>query len=211
MGWAMLIGFSAFAAALLALLRFPGRMWMIPATAVTLAATGYVWQGSPGVEGHPVTTAKKGVEVDPNLVAMREAMFGRYTQSDAYFHISDAMVRGGSPELAAKAMLGAVTKAPTDIALWTWLGVTLTDSDGGMISPAARFAFDKAIAMGPTHPGPPYFLALALVRTGQYPEARAQLARALELTPATLEYRATIEDQLGRLDAFLGQGATSAP
>src|SRR5689334_19974922 len=101
MGGGMLILVAAAAAALLAVLRFPGRMWMIPATAVTLSATGYVLQGSPDLDGKPAAAKQEGHEVDPGLVAMREAMFGRFNLSYGYFAMADAMTRSGSADGAA--------------------------------------------------------------------------------------------------------------
>ncbi|MBO9712532.1 tetratricopeptide repeat protein [Sphingomonas sp.] len=210
-GWLMLIAIAIAAAVLLALLRFPARMWMIPATAVTLAATGYVWQGSPTIEGHPAASEEsKGHEPDPDLLAMREQLFGRFNQSYSYFLVADAMVRAGSPENAAQAMLGAVRKVPGDFSLWTWLGYTMAEKDGGMITPAARAAFDRAIAIAPNHPGPHYFLGLALIRMGQYPEARAEWAKAVALTPVGVGYRPALEEQLAKLDAFIAQASGQA-
>lgn len=213
-GWGMLIGIALLAAALLALLRFPGRLWMVAATAVTLAATGYVWQGTPGLAGHPVEHQKAAGDVDAGLIAMREAMFGRFNRSDAYFHIADAMVRSGDPEMAAKAMLGAVAGVHDDASLWTWLGVTMAEANGGLVTPASRMAFDRAIALAPKHPGPHYFLGLALANMGQYAEARGEWARALELSPTVQPYTEVLKGQLARLDQFIaanGHGPVGDP
>jgi cytochrome c-type biogenesis protein CcmH len=204
MGWGMLILAALGVAALLVLLRFPKGMWTIPATAVTLAAAGYAWQGNPGLEGHPASAKKQGREVDPALIAMREAMFGRFGFESQYFGAADAMMRNGSPDLAARVMIGGVAKAPEDAALWTWLGVTLSESERGLVSPAARQAFDRAIELAPKHPGPPYFLGLMLTRSGQYAETRKLWVKAVELAPEKMSYRAALVEQLARLDEFLG-------
>ncbi len=157
-----------------------------------------------------LTHEEKGIEIDPGLIEVRSQMFGQFSFESQYFGVADAMVRSGSPDLAAKAMLGAVAKAPTDPGLWTWLGVTMADADGGMVSPAARAAFERGVALAPNHPGTHYFYALALLRMGQYPEGRAQLARALELAPPKMPYAKTLTDQLARVDAFMG-GTTPPP
>jgi cytochrome c-type biogenesis protein CcmH len=212
MGWMMLIAAALLAAVLLVLLRFPRAMWTIPATAVTLGAAGYAWQGSPALEGSIVAEKKQGREVDPGLIAMREAMFGRFNLEDAYFKQADAMVRIGKDDMAARAMLGAIAKVGDDAALWTWLGVTLSDSERGLVSPASRYAFDHAIAIAPKHPGPPYFLGLMLARNQQYAETRKLWAKAVELSPENAGFRTVLVDQLGRLDAFLAtQGAVAVP
>jgi cytochrome c-type biogenesis protein CcmH len=211
MGWLMLIAAALFAAVLLVVLRFPKAMWTIPATAVTLGAAGYAWQGSPALEGATVAERKEGREVDPALIAMREAMFGRYNLEDAYFKQADAMARVGKDDMAARAMLGAIAKVGDDAALWTWLGVTLSDSERGLVSPASRYAFDHAMAIAPKHPGPPYFLGLMLARTERYAETRALWAKAVELSPAKAGFRTVLVEQLARLDAFLAAQAGTGP
>jgi tetratricopeptide (TPR) repeat protein len=210
-GWLMLIAFAALAAALLAALRFPKRLWTVAATALTLGAAGYAWQGKPDLPGHPVSTEKAGAEVDPDLIAMREAIFGRFNLEYSYFQQSDAMARLGEPELAAKAMIGAVAKVPDDAALWTWLGMTLADSDKGLVTPASQLAFEKAIALGPKHPGPLYFYGLALARSGKTAEGRALWVRAIALTPEKMAYRADLVAQLERLDAFIAAQGGAVP
>lgn len=205
MGWLILIGLALASGALLLLIGFPRHLWMIGATALTLGAAGYAFQGNPGLGGSPVVHVKKPVELDPELIALREAMFGRFNQSYAYFAISDAMLRTGSPDKAAMAMQGAVRQVPKDAALWTGLGMSLTDRDGGVVTPAARFAFDQAIALAPKHPGPLYFLGLALARTGELTEARGLWARAVALTPETLSYRPALVAQLKYLDGVIAE------
>jgi cytochrome c-type biogenesis protein CcmH/NrfG len=202
-GWITLGGLAIAAAALLVLLRFPRALWMVAATALTLGAAGYAWQGTPGLAGHPVTHERATQEIDPGLIAMREAMFGRFNLEDAYFKIADAMMRTGDAPSAARAMTGALVKYPDDGALWTWSGVTLAAQDGGMVSPASRFAFERALALAPKHPGPYYFFGLTLAQGGQPAEARQYWAKAVELSPEGAAYRQPMVDQLARLDAFL--------
>lgn len=206
MGWVMLLIVAMLAGAVLVAIRFPMRLWTIAATALTLGATGYAWQGSPGLAGHPVSQADKKGEVDADEVLLREAMFGRFNNSWSYFNASDAMSRNGSPDLAVVVMQGATIKFPADAALWTGLGIKLAEHDRG-VSPAARFAFDKAIALWPSHPGPPFFLGLAYVRAGQLAEARPYWVRAVALTPTTTPYREVLAAQLDWLDRRLAEAA----
>lgn len=210
-GW---IVFAAIALAALLLLwatGFSRRLWTVAATAVMLAAAGYAWQGSPGIAGAPVAAAKRAGEVDPNLVALREAMFGRFGFEYQYFAAADAMTRAGSPEAAVQVMLGAVRKAPKDAVLWTGLGLTLAENDGNQVSPAAKFAFDKAVALAPDHPGPRFFYGLAYLRQGEWAKARPYWAAALERTPAKASYRDELLVRLFLLDRFLEAQSGTAP
>ncbi|MCW3835547.1 tetratricopeptide repeat protein [Sphingomonas canadensis] len=215
MGWAMLLGLAVLAFAGLWFGGFPRRLWTIPATALTLGAAGYAWQGSPDQPGHPVAAVERKGEIDPGLIEIRETMFGRYNTAYSYFGMADAMTRIGARDSAVRAMLGAVQKEPKNAGLWTWLGVTLAEHDGGMVSPASAYAFRRAMELAPDHPGPPFFMGLAQVKSGQFAAARPLWERAVALSPADASYRSLLEAQLARLDEVLaagaGQGAPAGP
>ncbi|MDF7774315.1 tetratricopeptide repeat protein [Sphingomonas sp. AOB5] len=203
-GWIMLAILGALTLAFLWAIGFPKRLWTVAATAVTLGATGYAWQGSPALPGHSVLTVEKRGEVDPGMIELREAMFGRYNFSYNYFAISDSMMRQGRPDLAVTAMRGAIAKGPGDSAVWTGLGMALAEHDRG-VSPASRLAFDRAMELWPQHPGPPYFLGLYYAKMGQFVEARRWWAKAVELAPADASYRPALVEWLGRLDQVIAQ------
>lgn len=203
MGWLMFLGVALVAAVLLWCTRFPRKLWTIPATALMLGAAGYAWQGSPGLPGHPVAADEKAGDVDADMVALRDALFGRFNFDFAYFTAADAMTRAGSPRGAVNVMIGAVRKAPKDAPLWAVLGLKLAEHDGNQISPAARFAFERGIALWPQHPGMHFFYGLAYVREGKFEEARPYWAKAVELTPAKASYRNELLVRLFLLDRLL--------
>lgn len=204
MGWLLLGGIALGAAVILGLIGFPRRLWMVAATAMTLGAAGYALQGNPGLDGHPVTTAEVPVQIDPDLVELRQALFGRFNYDDAAFTRADAMMRIGATDSAVRAMEIAVRGGPEDVGAWTGLALTLADHDRGL-SPAARFAFERAMALQPNHPGPPFFYGLTLARGRQFGEARQWWARAVALAPPTASYRPAMVQRLAVLDQFLAQ------
>ncbi|MDH4743264.1 cytochrome c biogenesis factor-like protein [Sphingomonas sp. CBMAI 2297] len=208
MGWGMLATVAVVAVLALALLRYPRRLWTVPATAIMLGAAGYAWQGSPGLPGHPVAPGGQRVEVDQGLIDLRDAMFGKYgTYAWSYGNLADAMLRQGDRERAVKVWQGAVRQVPEDVALWTGFGSALAEYDGNQISPAAQFAFDKAFALAPEHPGPPFFYGLALVRANRFAEAEPWWEKAVALTPAKASYRQALMARLLMLEAFLQEQA----
>lgn len=210
MGWAMLGAVALAVVIVLVVTRYPWRLWTIAATGLTLGAAGYAWQGSPSLAGHPVSIERQAGQVDPGLVALREAMFGKYgTAIYTYATAAESMVRSGRPDLATVVWLGAVRKYPEDYSLWSGLGLALAEQDGNQISPAAKLAFDKAIALGPLHPGPSFFYGLALVRAGRFAEARPYWAKAVDLAPATISYRDELRVRLFLLDRFLASQAAA--
>lgn len=213
MGWAMLGLLALATVAVLVVTRFPRRLWTVAATGLTLGAAGYAWQGSPTLPGHPVSAESRVGEVDPALVALREAMFGKYgTAVYSYATAAETMTRSGRSDLATAVWLGAVRKRPDDASLWTGLGLALAEYDGNQISPASQLAFDKAMALAPQHPGPPFFLGLALIREGKFAEAREYWAKAVALAPETISYRKDLVVRLFLLDQLLAsqQGQAGA-
>lgn len=211
MGWAMLGAMALAAAIVLAVTRFPKHLWTVAATGLTLGAAGYAWQGSPTLAGSPVSIKKQAGEIDPALTALREAMFGKYgTYVYGYATAADSMTRDGRPDMATAVWQGAVRKFPEDYALWTGLGLSLAEHDGNQLSPAAKLAFEKALALNPAHPGPPFFYGLALVREGKFAEARPWWAKAVALAPEGISYRDELRMRLFLLDRFLAAEAEQA-
>lgn len=209
-GWLVFGGFALLALALLLLIRFPRRFWTVPAMAVMLAGAGYAWQGQPGLPDRPAQGVTSVRPLDPDLIAAREGLFGRFNFDYSYFMAADAMARVGSPQRAATVMLGAVRKAPNDLGLWAGLGLALAEHDGDQISPAARYAFDRAEQLAPNHPGPPFYRGIALARSGDLAAARQAWGKALRLVPPTASYRNEMVGVMLKLDPGLAAAARSA-
>ncbi len=68
------------------------------------------------------------------------------------------------------------------------------------MSPAAQFAFERAAAISPNHPGPPFFLGLGLAQSGKLDEAGAVWRALLARAPANAPWRADLEARLGQIN-----------
>ncbi|MET0180090.1 MAG: cytochrome C biosynthesis protein, partial [Novosphingobium sp.] len=66
-------------------------------------------------------------------------------------------------------------------------------------------AFQRAADIAPQHPGPPFFMGLALAQSGRLAEARAIWGELAGRAPAGAPWKADLEARLARLDAMLGQ------
>lgn len=207
MGWIGLAGIGLAAFALLWILGLPRTLWSFAGAALMLGAAGYALQAQPELPGAPVAAAKKARPDEPELHKLRGDMFGRFTVNDSYFVAADALVRGGDPDKAAKMMLGGVRSVPQDPSMWTWLGMTLVESDGGTMSPAAGLAFRRAVTLAPDHPGPAFFYGLAQARTGQLDAGLPWLQRSLKLTPEGAEYRPDVERTVRSVAIFAAMQA----
>lgn len=207
MGWVALAVIGMVAAALLWRLGVPKMLWTTVAAALMLGAAGYALQGSPGRSASPAKPKRETTEIAAEVAALRGRMFSRFTADAAYETAADAMLRAGLPGNAVKVTLGGIDRYPGSIQLWTELGTVLVAHDGGNVSPAALFAFRRAMQLNPRHPGPPFFLGLGYIQAGQFPEARQWWGRALALTPADASYRGEIADRVALLDQFLAMAA----
>jgi cytochrome c-type biogenesis protein CcmH len=104
-----------------------------------------------------------------------------------------------------------VEKEPKNGEAWLAMANALVSHADGTLSPAALYAFRRAAIAAPDHPGPPFFLGLAMAQSGRMAEARDLWAQLLEDTPADAPWRADLESRLNRLDQFIaGQNRTPA-
>lgn len=207
MGWAALALIAFAATALLWRLGMGRSLWTASLAALTLGATGYALQGRPRLAAQAARPAALAGDVDPDLSALRLAMFGKYTYAETFFIASDGMIRAGSPGSAVRILRSGVEGAKSNAAVWTAMGSAYAAHDGETVSPAARLSFDRAMQLAPEHPGPPFFLGTAYVRAGDFRTARAWWARALALTPAEARYRPEIATRLALLDRLLEMDA----
>ena len=203
MGWIALAAIGLATLAGLALLRGPRLLWTMVGAALMLGATGYALQGRPTMPSRAALANAVAVPDDPTIVDLRDRMFGRFTSEGAYVVAADAMERIGERRAAVQAILGGLNRSPHDAELWTALGNTYAIHDGGQVSPPALFAFQQAMRVAPSHPGPPFFLGLAYIRAGAFGEARRWWVLALRLSPPGTSYRRDIAVRLAVLDRLL--------
>lgn len=205
-GWLSLTALIGVAFVALRLFGLPRGLATVAGAALMLGGAGYALQAQPGLPGEPASPSAQAVEVDPSLSEMRLQMFGRHTQAESLFYASDALMRSGSPNSAVALLLGGANTNPGDAAVWTALGGAYAANDGNSVSPAARFAFDRALKLAPQHPGPPFFLGVALMNAGEFRQARRWWMQAFILSP-DLSFRAEISERLALLDRFLASDA----
>jgi len=102
---------------------------------------------------------------------------------------------------AAQGLLHDLSTRSDDAALWTELGYVLALHDHA-VSPAAKFAFRRAVALAPVTPGPAFFLGIAYVDAGDVAAARPYWSYALAVTPQDAPYRGDIAERIAAVDQF---------
>lgn len=206
MGWIVALFLAALTG--LVLLRFgrlPKGSSGFVAAAMLVALAGYAWQARPDLAGAPRQAVDE--EKIPDTVFSRERtkMFGQFNAAGDWLTAADALEREGARRSAVSVLNEGVRQNPGSADLYVGLGNALTLYAGGMVTPAARLAFDRAAEIAPNHPGPPFFLGLALAQAGQLDEAGNVWRELLDRTPADAPYRADLEQKLAQLAAMRTQ------
>lgn len=166
------------------------------AAALLLALAGYAWQGRPNLEGAPRRMEVAEKQLDSPFMSLRREMFGQFDSADRWLILSENYRRGGKTQDGAAIIRSALRAHPRNVTLWIGYGDALVAHGGGTLTPAAEFAFLRAAALAPNHPGPPLFYGIALAQSGDFARAEQQWRRALALAPANASWRAELERQL---------------
>ena len=205
MSWALIIALAALAfAALVFLFKVPRGGWEAVGAALLLGLAGYALQGSPAQPGAPKAPAAQNKGNGQALVAARQQLRASGAQgTSSWLVIGDAMARNGQYADAASVLLGAVEKNPKDAEGWLALGNALVGHSEGALTPAALYAYQRAATADPAHPGPPFFLGLALAQSGRLNEGRAMWAELLARSPKDAPWRADLAERLSKLDQFI--------
>lgn len=201
-GWILAIGLAlAVLAAAILLLRLPRKGWELLAAALVLGLAGYALQGSPGAAGAP----KAAVEQIDGETPKADKLGEKPVSSDPWIVTANALYRHGQYADAANYLRGALRTNPGNGEAWLVTANALVAHAQGNLTPAALHAFAKAQEAAPNHPGPPFFLGLALAQSGRLTEGRAVWADLLARSPADAPWRGEIAAQLASLDAFIAR------
>jgi len=196
MSWAILLSLIVATLALLWLWRVRGSMLTLAAAALLFGAAGYALQGSPGLAGSPRSAADGSSP--PALAGARHALFGTFTPAERWLVLADSYSRSGDTMEAAQVVRSALRAHPEDPELWTGYANALVDH-GRMLTPAARLAFVRAIALSPDSAGPRFFLGLALMRSGDREGALREWRTILAKAPADAGWRSMVEGGVAQL------------
>ncbi len=220
MTWVAILAIAAAVFAVLVwVFKLPRVAWEVTGAALLFGLAGYAVQGHPGLAGAPKAPLEDQRTADAELVRQRQAMGDKFGQGQSWLVVADALSREGQFRAAADFLGRAVHDHPDDADLWVALGNALIGHSEGMISPAAKYAFARAAAIDPTHPGPPFFMGMALVQSGHLADARTMWTQLLQRTPPDAPYRRDLVARLARLDQLIAmsegrmpeQAAPSAP
>ncbi|MEY3658305.1 MAG: hypothetical protein RL425_1066 [Pseudomonadota bacterium] len=175
----------------------PGASY-VSAAGLVLGLVGYSLQGSPSlpsaiVASKPLAPAQlpSSNDAQNNLIGQVGPDSQTLAQADAYFRIN-------RPDLAARVIQGALRRDPKNPALWTGLGNAMVGHEQGFLSPAAEYAYVRALQIAPGYPGALYFYAMALAENDRAKEARPFFERLVETIPADAPFKKSLVSDLDR-------------
>jgi cytochrome c-type biogenesis protein CcmH len=184
----------------------PKRLLVASVALLLLSISGYALSGKPGLPARPATAAPAAPKDTADIAAARAALMKNPANIFAWLEMADGFRKSGNIDAGLEAMEVASRAIPDSADLWVMRGQLLVEKSGGEITPAARFAFDRAAALDPKHPAPRYMLALAWVMQGKPQEAKPVLEQLLRDTPADTPYRAQVERLLRGVTAMMAAG-----
>ena len=171
-GWLPLLLIFAVALGLLWLMKLRGGVLGLTASALLFGASGYA---------------------PPSLEGARHSFFGTFTPAEHWLILADSYACSGDTMSEVEALQAAIRAHPDDPELWVGLGNAFVDHVR-TLTPAARFAFYRAIELAPDSPAPRFFLGLALVRSGDREGALAEWQRILAKAPPKASWRPLVEN-----------------
>lgn len=186
--------------------------WEAVAAALLVGLAGYAWQGRPALDGSPRSgTQRASAALDEQLINVRNTLGNKFSPGARWLTLSDGLARQGDSQDAVNILVSAVRAYPEDADLWAGLGTALVMHSGGVLSPAAEYAYRKALDIQPGARTALFFYGLSLAQSGQATPARAMWVELLDGLPPQSPFRAEMERNIATLDAMAPGNPAAAP
>lgn len=201
------------AAAILFIRRRGGGVagWEAVVAALLVGLAGYAWQGRPALDGSPRSGDKRAsVALDERLIGIRNSLGNKFSPGARWLTLSDGLARQGASQDAVNILVSAVRAYPKDADLWSALGTALVMHGGGVLSPAAEYAYQQALTIQPGARPALFFYGLSLAQNGQAGPARSMWVELMNGLPPQSPFRAEMERNIATLDSLVA-GNAGAP
>lgn len=157
-----------------------------------LALAGYAWQGQPGLAGAPKARENEEMRRPSEFSQLRRDLLGQFDAAGSFLTIAEARTMSGNTKGAVDVLRGRLEVTPNDMDLWLGLADALVQHAGGMLTPAAEMAFNRAGQVAPDHPAPRFFYGLALASNGQLDAAEQLWRQVLAMPGITDTWRSVV-------------------
>jgi cytochrome c-type biogenesis protein CcmH len=146
-------------------------LYVFSCVMIAASVIGYQQLGQHGMRDVPAQALISPPSAAQNYQNAKAVLLSDPANISAWIDLSTALQAQGNTAPAIEALEAATHAMPTSADLWVARGQALMAHGGGALSPAARFAFDRASVLDPAHPGPRLYLALAWLQAGQPKQA----------------------------------------
>lgn len=163
----------------------------------------YGWCGQPQLHDHPAHVPGVSRQAVTAFEANKAELLKHPDDVNAWLGLGDALLLAHESERAAAVLAKATQLLPGNVDLWMARGEVLIVHGGGVVSPAAKFAFEQAGKIDPRHPGPRLFLGLAYMRAGQPREALEQLQPLEKESPKDAPWLSRVRQMIAGCQAML--------
>lgn len=203
-GWLVSILLALAVAAGLAIVARPSRGALyVVGVALLFGLAGYAWQGNPGLAGRPTPPNPSRRGHDTLFAQERKVWLETVGFEAQQLDGADAFIHNGDADYAVGLLHAYLQREPENMMLWLGLGNALQAQAGGVLTPPAHYAFERAAAVAqPGHPAPQYFLGLAYLQMGDVDGADATWRDLLAKTPADAPWRGRLQARVELVDHF---------
>ena len=173
----------------------------------------YLGLGAPALVGQPLAARLDGAATQDieTLVATVERHLETAPDDERGWDvIAPVYLRMGRAADAERAFSNAIRLGGTTAARQIGLGEAIVATQGGVVTAAARAAFEEASKADPAAPAPRFFLALAAEQDGKFDEAAKGWRALLAETPDGAPWRQALLDGLARVGAPAPSGPDAA-
>lgn len=181
--------------------------WFVPAVCVAVVALAvglYADLGTPGLPDQPLLARmdapapEEGNELQPLITRAEARVNNEPFDLEGWVLLANTYAFADRYGDAANAMSEAVALDPNNASTLSALGEFVTLSRGGTVTPAARVAFSRALAIDPTEPVARYYEGVARAQDGDVSGAlrvwQALLAESAPDAPWVEQLRLLIAD-----------------
>ena len=188
-----------------------GLLMFLPAA--TLAA--YLMLGSPSSPDQPLQARMEQLDGEQNITALVARVEGHLANNpedgQGWLVLAPVYVKMGRVADASDAYSRALKLVPPTAELWSSYGETLVMQSSGMVTEAARKAFEQAAGLEPGHVKSAFFLAMAMNQERKFAEAEKAWTALLRDAPEEAPWVRVARLHLEAAREELGEDGTAEP
>lgn len=154
--------------------------------------------------GTPAMASEEQAQVEAMIARLEERLTGDPSDIEGWLLLANSRAFLGRYDTAAQAMAQALALRPDTAAWHAAYGEFLALDRQGTVTPAARQAFEQALALDPKEPIARYYLAVASAQAGEVAEALAAWRRLYADTPGDAPWRDALVARIGEAEQQLG-------